>query len=208
MRFPASSRNHELEAAKILSNLGSDEAAEFVRSYGQRRRRRASPKGEPTSAKKLASDYGQSDPYLVLEPEISDIARFIRQETSEGRTIVRRLIQIMETQDGLAQAAPQPRVRQGATQQGLVDAQRRRVLMGTAHTTSRPSTSTATSPGTAPRPPRTPLKQTRPRPTSPTKATTIMSIRRIIQITVQTKATTITPITVQTLHNPTGASPT
>ena len=89
--------HHELEAAKILSNLGSEEADEFVRSYGQRRRRRASPKGEPTSAKKLASDFGQSD--LVLEPEISDIARFIRQETSEGRTIVRRLIQIMETQD-------------------------------------------------------------------------------------------------------------
>ena len=96
---PGFEPHHELEAAKILSNLGSDEAAEFVRSYGQRRRRRASPKGEPTSAKKLASDFGQSDPYLVLEPEISDIARFIRQETSEGRTIVRRLIQIMETQD-------------------------------------------------------------------------------------------------------------
>ena len=30
--------HHELEAAKILSNLGSDEAAEFVRSYGQRRK--------------------------------------------------------------------------------------------------------------------------------------------------------------------------
>ena len=97
--IPGFEPHHELEAAKILSNLGSDEAAEFVRSYGQRRRRRASPKGEPTSAKKLASDFGQSDPYLVLESEISDIARFIRQETSEGRTIVRRLIQIMETQD-------------------------------------------------------------------------------------------------------------
>ena len=97
--IPGFEPHHELEAAKILSNLGSDEAAEYVRSYGQRRRRRASPKGEPTSSKKLASDFGQSDPYLVLEPEISDIARFIRQETSEGRTIVRRLIQIMETQD-------------------------------------------------------------------------------------------------------------
>ena len=97
--FPNYEPHHELEAAKILSNLGSDEAAEFVRSYGQRRKGRASPKGERTSAKKLASDFGQSDPYLVLEPEISDIARFIRQETSEGRTIVRRLIQIMETQD-------------------------------------------------------------------------------------------------------------
>ena len=89
--------HHELEAAKILSNLGSDEAAEFVRSYGQRRKGRASPKGERTSAKKLAADYGQPDPYLVIEPEISDIASFIRSETSGGRTIVRRLIQIMET---------------------------------------------------------------------------------------------------------------
>ena len=97
--IPGFEPHHELEAAKILSNLGSDEAAEFVRSYGQRRRKRATPKGEPTSAKKLASDFGQSDPYLVLEPEISDIARFIRQETSGGKTIVRRLIQIMETQD-------------------------------------------------------------------------------------------------------------
>ena len=97
--IPGFEPHHELEAAKILSNLGSDEATEYVRSYGQRRRRRASPKGEPTSSKKLASDYGQSDPYLVLEPEISDIARFIRQETSEGHTIVRRLIHIMETQD-------------------------------------------------------------------------------------------------------------
>ena len=91
--------HHELEAAKILSNLGSDEATEFVRSYGQRRKGRASPKGERTSAKKLAADYGQPDPYLVIEPEISDIARFIRSETSGGRTIVRRLIQIMETQE-------------------------------------------------------------------------------------------------------------
>ena len=91
--------HHELEAAKILSNLGSDEAAEFVRSYGQRRKGRASPKGERTSAKKLAADYGQPDPYLVIEPEISDIASFIRSETSGGRTIVRRLIQIMDTQE-------------------------------------------------------------------------------------------------------------
>ena len=89
--------DHELEAAKILAQLGSDEAAEFVRSYSQRRRTRSSPKGERTSSKKLASDYGQSDPYLVIEPVISDIARFIRDETSSGKTIVRRLIQIMET---------------------------------------------------------------------------------------------------------------
>ena len=97
--FPNYEPDHELEAAKILAQLGSDEAAEFVRSYGQRRRRKASPKGERTSTKKLASDYGQPDPYLVLEPEISDIARFIRDETSSGRTIVRRLIQIMEAQE-------------------------------------------------------------------------------------------------------------
>ena len=90
--------HHELEAAKILSNLGSDEAAEYVRSYGARRKR-ASTKGERTSAKNLAADYGQSDPYLVIEPVISDIARFIRKETSSGKTIVRRLIQIMETHE-------------------------------------------------------------------------------------------------------------
>ena len=90
--------HHELEAAKILSNLGSDEAAEYVRSYGARRKR-ASTKGERTSAKNLATDYGQSDPYLVIEPVISDIARFIRKETSSGKTIVRRLIQIMETHE-------------------------------------------------------------------------------------------------------------
>ena len=95
--FPNYEPDHELEAAKILAQLGSDEAAEFVRSYGQRRRRTASPKGERTSTKKLASDYGQPDPYLVIEPVVSDIARFIRDETSSGRTIVRRLIQIMET---------------------------------------------------------------------------------------------------------------
>ena len=95
--LPSYEPHHELEAAKILSNLGSDEAAEYVRSYGQRRRGRASPRGERTSAKKLASDYGQSDPYLVLDPVISDIASFIRDETSSGKTIVRRLIQIMET---------------------------------------------------------------------------------------------------------------
>ncbi len=90
--------HHELEAAKILSNLGSDEAAEYVRSYGARRKR-ASTKGERTSAKNLAADYGQSDPYLVLDPVISDIARFIRKETSSGKTIVLRLIQIMETHE-------------------------------------------------------------------------------------------------------------
>ena len=97
--FPSYGPDHELEAAKILAQLGSDEAAEFVRSYGQQRRRKASPKGERTSTKKLASDYGQLDPYLVLDPVVSDIARFIRDETSDGKTIVRRLIQIMEAQD-------------------------------------------------------------------------------------------------------------
>ena len=97
--FPSYGPDHELEAAKILANLGSDEAAEFVRSYGQQRRRKASPKGERTSTKKLASDYGQSDPNLVIDPVVSDIARFIRDETSDGKTIVRRLIQIMEAQD-------------------------------------------------------------------------------------------------------------
>ena len=97
--FPAYKPDHELEAAKILAQLGSDEAAEFVRSYGQRRRRKASPKGEPTSTRKLASDYGQSAPYLVIDPVVPDIAQFIRDETSGGKTIVRRLIQIMEAQD-------------------------------------------------------------------------------------------------------------
>ncbi len=96
--LPSYEPHHELEAAKILSNLGSDEAAEYVRSYGARRKR-ASTKGERTSAKNLAADYGQSDPYLVLDPVISDIARFIRKETSSGKTIVRKLIQIMETQE-------------------------------------------------------------------------------------------------------------
>ena len=94
--LPGFQPHHGLEAAKILSNLGSEEAAEYVRSYGARRRR-SSPKGERTSTKKLASDFGQSDPYLVIEPEISDIAQFIREETSSGRTIVLRLVQIMET---------------------------------------------------------------------------------------------------------------
>ena len=91
--LPGFQPHHGLEAAKILSNLGSDEAAEFVRNYGTRTRKaRRSSNGAIK-----ASDLGQSDPYLVIEPEISDIARFIREETSSGRTIVLRLIQIMET---------------------------------------------------------------------------------------------------------------
>ena len=97
--LPSYGPDHELEAAKILAQLGSDEAAEFVRSYGQRRRRRAAPKGERASTRKLASDYGQSDPYLVIDPVVSDIAQFIRKETVGGKTIVRRLIQIMEAHD-------------------------------------------------------------------------------------------------------------
>ena len=97
--FPGYGPDHELEAAKILAQIGSDEAAEFVRSYAQQRRRKASPKGERASTRKLAADYGQSDPHLVIDPVVSDIARFIRDETSDGKTIVRRLIQIMEAQD-------------------------------------------------------------------------------------------------------------
>ena len=96
--IPGFQPHHELEAAKILANLDSEEAAEYVRSYGSRGRRRVSNGGGRSSNGAVkASDLGQSDPYLVIEPGISDIARFIREETSSGRTIVRRLIQIMET---------------------------------------------------------------------------------------------------------------
>ena len=96
--IPGFQPHHELEAAKILANLDSEEAAEYVRSYGSRGRRRVSNGGGRSSNGAVkASDLGQSDPYLVIEPGISDIARFIREETSSGRTIVRRLIQIMDT---------------------------------------------------------------------------------------------------------------
>ena len=96
--LPGFQPHHELEAAKILANLDSEEAAEYVRSYGSRGRRRVSNgSGRSSNGAVKASDLGQSDPYLVIEPGISDIARFIREETSSGRTIVRRLIQIMET---------------------------------------------------------------------------------------------------------------
>ena len=183
--------HHELEAAKILSNLGSDEAAEYVRSYGARRKR-ASTKGERTSAKNLATDYGQSDPYLVIEPVISEHRPLHPQvrppagrPSSSGSS---RSWRPMRTHTSRTTISRQPK----SYSTGAGRCPTPSSAPGSAVTTSRPSTSTVKSPrnpGTAiihrrrwttrllqpPRIPKTrtltraPLKRTRPRSPWPSK---------------------------------------
>ena len=85
---------HRLKAAEILVDCGSEEAAEFVRANKTPKRRRSTTvQRDPAQSE----SEGERDP--ITDPFKDEIARAIREETENGLSIVRNLIQIMETHE-------------------------------------------------------------------------------------------------------------
>ena len=85
---------HRLKAAEILVDCGSEEAAEYVRANKTPKRRRSTTvQRDPAQSE----SEGERDP--ITDPFKDKIARAIREETENGLSIVRNLIQIMETHE-------------------------------------------------------------------------------------------------------------
>ena len=85
---------HRLKAAEILVDCGSEEAAEYVRANKTPKRRRSTTVlRDPAQSE----SEGERDP--ITDPFKDEIARAIREETNNGLSIVRNLIQIMETHE-------------------------------------------------------------------------------------------------------------
>ena len=85
---------HRLKAAEILVDCGSEEAAEFVRANKTPKRRRST-----TVQRDPAQSESEGDRDPITDPFKDKIARAIREETNNGLSIVRNLIQIMETHE-------------------------------------------------------------------------------------------------------------
>ena len=85
---------HRLKAAEILVDCGSEEAAEFVRANKTPKRRRST-----TVLRDPAQSESEGDRDPITDPFKDKIARAIREETNNGLSIVRNLIQIMETHE-------------------------------------------------------------------------------------------------------------
>ena len=106
---PTSSRHHRLEAAKMLRDYGSEVADEYIRNYTAPKPRRstaaegspaqgeARPEHEP--ALSLSKDRRAEGRDPIIDPIKDEMARFIREETNNGQSIVRNLIQIMEARE-------------------------------------------------------------------------------------------------------------
>ena len=85
--------HHELEAAKTLVKYGSKEAELYVAANtAPRRRRSTSTGGGPVQGEPEGRD-------PIMDPLKDEMARFIREETDNGRTIVRTLIHTMEARE-------------------------------------------------------------------------------------------------------------
>ena len=85
---------HRLKAAEILVDCGSEEAAEYVRANKTPKRRRST-----TVQRDPAQSESEGDRDPITDPFKDKIARAIREETNNGLSIVRNLIQIMETHE-------------------------------------------------------------------------------------------------------------
>ena len=92
-RLPDFEPQHRLKAAKMLKEYGSEKADEYIRNYTTpKRRRSASAGGGPVQGEPEGRD-------PIMDPLKDEMARFIREETNNGHSIVRNLIQIMETRE-------------------------------------------------------------------------------------------------------------
>ena len=85
--------HHELKAAKMLVKYGSKEAELYVAANtAPKRRRSTSTGGGP-----VQSEPEGRDP--IMDPLKDEMARFIREETGNGLSIVRTLIHTMEARE-------------------------------------------------------------------------------------------------------------
>ena len=100
-RLPDFEPQHRLKAAKMLKEYGSEKADEYIRNYTTpKRRRSASVGGSPVQGEARPEHSRRAegrDP--IMDPLKDEMARFIREETNNGHSIVRNLIQIMETRE-------------------------------------------------------------------------------------------------------------
>ena len=92
-RLPDFKGHHRLEAAKMLRDYGSEVAEEYIRNYSAPKPRRSTA-AESTPVQPEAEG---GDP--IIDPIKDEMARFIREETNNGQSIVRNLIQIMEARE-------------------------------------------------------------------------------------------------------------
>ena len=92
-RLPDFKGHHRLEAAKMLRDYGSEVAEEYIQNYTAPKPRRSTP-AESTPVQPEAEG---RDP--IIDPIKDEMARFIREETNNGQSIVRNLIQIMEARE-------------------------------------------------------------------------------------------------------------
>ena len=92
--------HHELKAAEILAKYGFKEAAELVRQHkSSRPRRSASGGGSRVPLDSVPSHAGGPNPDPAIDPGLNEFVQFIRDETDNGRTIVRNLIHAMVTHE-------------------------------------------------------------------------------------------------------------
>ena len=98
--------HHELKAAKTLVKYGSKEAELYVAANTAPKRRRTSGSSQSAPREPVQSEArpehsrraeGDRDP--IMDPLKEEMARFIREETDNGRTIVRTLIHTMEARE-------------------------------------------------------------------------------------------------------------
>ena len=92
--------HHELKAAEILAKYGFKEAAELVRQHkASRPRRSSSGGGSRVPLDSVPNQAGGPNPDPAIDPGLNEFVQFIRDETDNGRTIVRNLIHAMETHE-------------------------------------------------------------------------------------------------------------
>ena len=91
--------HHELKAAEILAKYGFKEAAELVRQHKASRPRRSSSGGSRVPLDSVPRQAGGPNPDPAIDPGLNEFVQFIRDETDNGRTIVRNLIHAMETHE-------------------------------------------------------------------------------------------------------------
>ena len=92
--------HHELKAAEILAKYGFKEAAKLVRQHKASRPRKSSPGGgSRVPLDSVPNQAGGPNPEPAIDPGLNEFVQFIRDETDNGRTIVRNLIHAMETHE-------------------------------------------------------------------------------------------------------------
>ena len=100
-RLPDFKGHHRLEAARMLTDYGSEVAEEYIRNHSAPKRPRpTAAQGSPVKAEPRPEHSRRAegrDP--IIDPLKDEMARFIREETNNGRTIVRNLIEIMEARE-------------------------------------------------------------------------------------------------------------